>query len=181
MLGFEQLNAFFSRRTHAAALALTILLSVGCQNRANFPWADRLFSDSADAHSKSHGADGAAVSASRTAPKKSPDDPFKLLADENWILAVPPLDQPDEPRYRWRHRALEEILDRPKDRQTRLASRRLSPTSKSSTSTRRSRWPAWEKGSRRKHWSPVCGQPISNCPCVGPPPKRWENCTLLRR
>ena len=115
MRDFGRLSAVFSRLRNVAAPAFALLLFAGCQNRMSWPLKDRLFSESAKPQAESHAA--TAGKANSNSVKNPAVDPFKLLADENWILAVPAIDQPEEPRYRWRHRALEEILDRPKQRQ----------------------------------------------------------------
>ncbi len=117
MPDFAKLSAVFSRLQYVAAPALALLLSAGCQNRLSWPLKDRLFSESAKPQAESHAATAGKGNSNSNSVKNPAGDPFKLLADENWILAVPAIDQPEEPRYRWRHRALEEILDRPKQRQ----------------------------------------------------------------
>src|SRR6185436_1441349 len=100
MPDFAKLSAVLSRLQYVAAPALALLLFTGCQNRWSWPLKDRLFSESAKPQAEPHAA--TAGKASSTSVKNPSGDPFKLLADENWILAVPAIDQPEEPRYRWR-------------------------------------------------------------------------------
>jgi HEAT repeat protein len=112
---FDGIRCCFTRAVFLTALAAIVCVAVGCQHNANWPWADRFFTEPGQLPDKPHSAAGTAQNGA--ASKSTPADPFKVLADENWVLAVQALDQPEEPRYRWRHRALEDILDRPKDRQ----------------------------------------------------------------
>ena len=39
------------------------------------------------------------------------------MDDDNWILAIAAPDQSEPPRYRWRHRTLDDILSEPRDKQ----------------------------------------------------------------
>ena len=100
MPDFAKLSAGFSRLRKVAAPALALLLSAGCQNRLSWPLKDRLFSESAKPQAESHAATVGKNNSNSNSVKNPAADPFKLLADENWILAVPAIDQPEEPRYR---------------------------------------------------------------------------------
>ncbi|HEY2883146.1 MAG TPA: HEAT repeat domain-containing protein [Pirellulales bacterium] len=125
---FSSLNYAVRLRVHrrlnlalfgVCCLALSTLLFSGCQSFNLTPPAG-LFG-SGEKSSANGGKSSASKSAADASGKaKSPvasTDPLKPLMDENWVLAIALPDAETPPPHRWRHGSLEEILDRPADKQ----------------------------------------------------------------
>src|SRR4051812_15671487 len=94
----------------AARLALVCALlpwlgSSGCQTPILYPHTEPKPSTSQEKQQKSE------------SKALSSTDPFKPLIDDNWILAVAQPGDSESPKYRWRHRILEDLLSNPRDKQ----------------------------------------------------------------
>jgi HEAT repeat protein len=88
-----------------ACALLPWLVSSGCQTPVLYPHADSKPSTPPDKQPKT---DSKALSST---------DPFKPLIDDNWVLAVSQPGDSEPPRYRWRHRILDDLLSGPRDKQ----------------------------------------------------------------